>query len=624
MPLSSKDAHPLLTEEPFCPILGICTIPGQGTRADYLSSVTQLCNESVMGTLSCTLVMPEALFDDSAVSQAISELRYGTVAVNAWTGSCCLFGEATWGAFPGETLDALQSGVGCVRNYLLFEHPEKTVAWTPLISPAHIGTTSPPSLTEARGLCAFITGQTNTERHNEGNGFCQGNFVPVDREGIYADLEVEGQIPTELDGMYIRNGTNSRFPANGRSHMFDGDAMLHCVRLQGGAVRSYARQWVKPSRFAYNEAAGRELYPSFGDVSIGGIDLARKLGLFAMKTNAGTVPPLPANKQANPSTSTCFIGDRMYASVETSPPFRIYIDPETGAVTSEGWDDMGGHADIFTAHHRICPTTGELHFFARPPMVGAAQASDADADPSLRAPHCTYGVLDRNAEPVHTLKFPIAEPTPAFLHDYFLTENFAIVVDHSLRLDPSKMALSGMFDFRADMPLRFGVMPRRCPSVDQIRWFSTDRPGFVWHVVAGWEEQAAGGGRQLVLWLPIFDEYPPHVPIHLPEEPHSHLHRVVLDLERNEVAHLERAPQMESTVVERADVNRACFGRPQRWAYLMKRAEGRPMYDGFVKYDLQQQRVAGYVEYGADRLGVSATSSVIRTVTQRTTAGCST
>lgn len=435
------------------------------------------------------------------------------------------------------------------------------------------------------------------------NGFLEGNFRPISREQVYANLRVEGTLPDHLDGMYVRNGTNARWPLSGAAHMFDGDAMLHCVRIASGRAHFYANHWVRTPRFMQNETLGQDPRPTFGDMSRGGPEVMRRLADFRERMERGEIPALPGGHSANPSTSTCYIGGELYCVVEVAPPFRVFIDPDTGRVEGGGWNDFDGALPVFTAHHKICPKTGELHFIARPrmsaPASGASHgAADGSHDPSM----AVYGVIDPQVRLVHQLPFPLGKPVPAFLHDYFLTERFVVVVDHSLRFDPQKLATTGMTDFRADMPLRFGVIPRRAERAADIRWFDTGHPGFCWHVLAGWEESSARGER-LVLWLPTFDHYPSTIPIHLAEEPESRLRKVVLDLATGEVEQDRVARGMEHVAVERCDVNRMKLGGAQRFGYLMKRAQGQPMYDGFVKYDLHKERVDAVVEYGVGQLG---------------------
>lgn len=46
-------------------------------------------------------------------------------------------------------------------------------------------------------------------------GFLAGNFAPVAHEVHVQGLEVLGVLPRELDGVFIRNGPNPRFPPHG-------------------------------------------------------------------------------------------------------------------------------------------------------------------------------------------------------------------------------------------------------------------------------------------------------------------------------------------------------------------------------------------------------------------------
>ena len=58
----------------------------------------------------------------------------------------------------------------------------------------------------------------------------QGNFAPVFDEVHLDDLRVDGTLPVELNGLYVRNGSN---PATGRSpHWFLGDGMVHGIRIE--------------------------------------------------------------------------------------------------------------------------------------------------------------------------------------------------------------------------------------------------------------------------------------------------------------------------------------------------------------------------------------------------------
>jgi len=65
-----------------------------------------------------------------------------------------------------------------------------------------------------------------------------GVFAPVFEEYVLDDLPVEGEIPADLNGVYLRNGPNPRFEPNGNYHAFDGDGMP--VARSRTATRGYA------------------------------------------------------------------------------------------------------------------------------------------------------------------------------------------------------------------------------------------------------------------------------------------------------------------------------------------------------------------------------------------------
>ena len=65
--------------------------------------------------------------------------------MNTWAGFVFLAAKAAWGAFPGNTDDAIESGTGFVHNALLFDRPQKNVVRSPFRpfprSARHLGTT---------------------------------------------------------------------------------------------------------------------------------------------------------------------------------------------------------------------------------------------------------------------------------------------------------------------------------------------------------------------------------------------------------------------------------------------------------------------------------------------------
>ena len=82
--------------------------------------------------------------------------------------------------------------------------------------------------------------------------YLNGAWTPLMEEVDAVDLEaIEGAIPDDIDGLYLRNTENQIHQPLGRYHPFDGDGMIHQISFQNGKA-SYRNRFVKtrltPSR----------------------------------------------------------------------------------------------------------------------------------------------------------------------------------------------------------------------------------------------------------------------------------------------------------------------------------------------------------------------------------------
>jgi len=152
-----------------------------------------------------------------------------------------------------------------------------------------------------------------------------GNNAPVDSEDVFDNMPVIGEVPADLNGLYVRNGPNPFYPPDWRYHAYDGDGMVHAIRFQNGKV-TYRNRWIQTRQL--NEHA-RTVGP----------DGTRNLG-------AG-----PAN------THVIRHAGRTLAVAETTSPWEVTRDLDTVGVY-----DFGGRlATGMTAHPKICATTGEAY-----------------------------------------------------------------------------------------------------------------------------------------------------------------------------------------------------------------------------------------------------------------------
>jgi acyl-CoA reductase-like NAD-dependent aldehyde dehydrogenase len=127
-PGTSQD---LFATEYFGPVLGYTTLPGTGL--DFLQAAVAFANDRLAGTLGANILIEpgQRAALGSAFDDAIAQLRYGTIAVNAWTAIGFLTAGAPWGAFPGHTLEDVGSGIGTVHNAFLLDHVERCVITGP-------------------------------------------------------------------------------------------------------------------------------------------------------------------------------------------------------------------------------------------------------------------------------------------------------------------------------------------------------------------------------------------------------------------------------------------------------------------------------------------------------------
>jgi carotenoid cleavage dioxygenase len=280
------------------------------------------------------------------------------------------------------------------------------------------------------------------------NPYLSGNFAPVADERDDADLEVTGAIPPALDGLLLRNGPNPIAPDPASYHWFIGDGMLHGIELRGGRAR-YRNRWVRTDGAC--DALGET--PPAGqpvDVFPGGSSVA--------------------------NTHVVAHAGRIFALVEVNLPTEVRPD-----LSTVGRVDFGGALrSPMTAHPKVDPATGELHFFGY----------DVMGPPWLR-----YHVLDASGTLVRSVDITIAGPS--MVHDFAITERNVVFFDLPVVYD---FGLLGQQPFPAawkpEYGARVGVMPRDGGDAD-VRWSDVELC-YVFHPMNAYDDGAEPGSRVVV------------------------------------------------------------------------------------------------------------------------------
>jgi len=268
----------------------------------------------------------------------------------------------------------------------------------------------------------------------------QGNFAPVSEELTETALEVTGKIPPELCGLYARNGAN---PVTGESeHWFMGNGMIHGVRLDAGKALWYRNRYVQT--------------PLLDDPEMQRVGADGSIDRTASAANTHVIEH----------------AGKIMALEEGSFPFLLNEQLET-----LGHCDFGGKLkSAMTAHPKICPVTGELHFF------GYGQLP----------PYLVYHRVSPQGELIQSEEISVGGPT--MIHDFSITEKYVLFMDLPIVFD-LPMALQGQMPFHwsDDYPARVGIMPRGGRDAD-VRWFEIN-PCYVFHVLNSWSEGEAASER---------------------------------------------------------------------------------------------------------------------------------
>jgi len=388
--------------------------------------------------------------------------------------------------------------------------------------------------------------------------YLTGAWTPLMEEVDAPELDViEGTIPTDIDGIYLRNTENQVHQPLGRFHPFDGDAMIHQISFQNGKA-SYRNRFVRTRCFGAEQEAGGSLWGGLADPP----SIALRPGYGAhgsLKDNASTDIVVHAGK----ALSTFY---------QCGEGYRL--DPMTlETLGVESWVPIDG----LSAHARVDEATGELMFF----------------NYSKHAPYMHYGVVDRDNR--LTTLMPIPLPGPRLPHDMCFTEHYSILNDLPVFWDAELLKRNiHAVRLHDGLPSRFAIVPRHG---GEIRWFEA-APTYVLHWLNAYED-----GDEIVLDGYFQEEPMPrpnkdapagfeHMMAYLDEHSfRSKLHRWRFNLNDGTT----REERLSDRIMEFGMINQRFAGRKYRYAFSTVSKPGWFLFTGFVKNDLETGKSTEYL-----------------------------
>jgi carotenoid cleavage dioxygenase-like enzyme len=299
--------------------------------------------------------------------------------------------------------------------------------------------------------------------------------------------------------------------------------MLHAVEIRGGAVRSFRNRLVQTRKL-------------------------RGLARYVDREGHVDFTASPAN------THVIAHAGRLLALAENGIPWQVDRRLET-----VGLHDFDGRlTGPMTAHPKICPETGELHFFGY----------------HFAPPYLVYHRVDAAGRLV--LSQPIEIPRPVMMHDFAITRDYVLFFDLPIVFSFEAAARGGMpYAFDAKAGARIGVLRRDAPT-SAVRWLEIE-PCYFFHPMNASERRRIDPRRgrplSLELWrrdLGRFDS--------------AYLHRYEIDLGAGTV----REQALDDLAIEFPRVREDRTGLPYRFGYAAStRDDGTVVGSGLVRYDLE-------------------------------------
>lgn len=420
--------------------------------------------------------------------------------------------------------------------------------------------------------------------------YLSANYAPVSECPPITDLPVLGSLPSCLDGEFVRIGPNPKFKPVAGYHWFDGDGMVHGLRIKDGKA-TYVSRFVRTSKLKQEEMFNASKFLKIGDMKgMFGLFIAQ---IFNLRCKLKVLDVSQGFGTGN--TALVYHDRRLLALHEADKPYAIRV-LEDGDLQTIGFLDYEKRlTHPFTAHPKVDPVTGELFTFGY----------------QFEPPYCSYRVVTK--EGIMQDPVTITVSGPVMMHDFAITENYAIFMDMPLYFQPKEMLKGNLIiKFDHTKKARFGILPRYAKNESAIKWFELPTC-YAFHNVNAWEE-----GDEIVLYtcrLPEVDLEMASGPV---RKDFKQFENQLYEMRFNLKTGLASQKQLSWSAVDFPRINEKYTGRKQQFGFCTM-LEKSTKVKGLVKFDLWAEpdlggkneieaggNVKGVILFGPGRYGSEA------------------
>lgn len=276
--------------------------------------------------------------------------------------------------------------------------------------------------------------------HFPNNPGFTGLMRPLRFEGDLHDLDIEGEVPAELDGTFHRVHPDPQFsPMFADDEFFNGDGMVSLFRFKNGKI-DFKQRYIQTDKWKLENEAGKMLFGAY-------------------RNPLTDDPSVKGQIRGTGNTNVMVHDKKLYAMKEDSPCFLM--DPLT--LESKGYTDFDGKLTLptFCAHPKVDPKTGNFCAFAY-------------ATKGILTNGMSYFEISPEGKLLKQVDFEA--PYYCMLHDFGLTEDYAVfhVVPYISSWDRLEKR-DTHFAFDTTGQVYLGVLPRNGTAED-MRWFKAKSP----------------------------------------------------------------------------------------------------------------------------------------------------
>ncbi|GGH36961.1 carotenoid oxygenase family protein [Microbacterium album] len=262
-----------------------------------------------------------------------------------------------------------------------------------------------------------------------------GINTPQRIEADIVDLQVDGVLPPQVEGILYRCGPDPAYPPIAGDDIYvNGDGMVSMYVLAEGRA-SMRTRYVRTDKFNAEREAGH--------------------ALFGLYRNPYTDhPSMQGVDRTTANTSMIWHANRLFAIKEDGLAHEL--DPLT--LRTMGKQDFDGRlrSKTMTAHPKMDPVTGEWVFY------GYSAAGELSDDIAVAVADADGRLTDEQW---------LLPPYQSVIHDWAVSQQHAVLPVMPLTTDPERVRAGGpRWAWDPEQTTHLGVLKRNA-SVDDMVWF---------------------------------------------------------------------------------------------------------------------------------------------------------